>query len=131
MNTLSLFSLEVLFCAGISIAVIALIKPLLREVLIETCGTPTRAEFWVMFTQLMLIISPLLIVVFFAPTDTRHAINLAEAMQDTLFQSLLGVFIALTVIGQVMWTSIRHVTRDKTAITPADQTPSGWGPGQK
>jgi hypothetical protein len=108
MNTLSLFTLEVLLCLGISFAVIVLLKPLLRDVLIETCGTAKRAEFWVMFTQLMLIISPLLIVIFFAPTETSITTNIAEAMQDTLFRSLLGVFVALAMIGQVMWKSIRN-----------------------
>lgn len=108
MNTLSLFTIEVLLCLGISIAVILLLKPLLRDVLVETCGTAKRAEFWVMFTQLMLIISPLLIVIFFAPTEASITINIAEAMQDTLFRSLLGVFVALAMIGQVMWKSIRN-----------------------
>ena len=110
MNTLSLFTIEVLLCLGISIAVILLLKPLLRDVLVETCGTAKRAEFWVMFTQLMLIISPLLIVIFFAPTEASITINIAEAMQDTLFRSLLGVFVALAMIGQVMWKSIRNTT---------------------
>ena len=86
---------------------IYLLKPLLRQVLIETCGTNTRAEFWVMFTQLMLIISPLLIVIYFAPTTDSVPINVAEAIQDTLFRSLLGDFIALAMIGQVIWRSIK------------------------
>jgi hypothetical protein len=137
MNTLSLFTIEVLLCFGISAAVILLLKPLLRDVLIETCGTAKRAEFWVMFTQLMLIISPLLIVIFFAPTDTSITINIAEAMQDTLFRSLLGVFVALAMIGQVMWKSIRNTSLEKTVTetnTDAKTTedkPSGWGPEKK
>ncbi len=107
MDTLSIFFIEVLLCLGISLALIYLLKPLLREVLIETCGTNTRAEFWVMFTQLMLIISPLLIVIYFAPTTDSVPINVAEAIQDTLFRSLLGDFIALSMIGQVIWRSIK------------------------
>jgi hypothetical protein len=120
MNTLSLFTIEVLLCLGISIAVIVLLKPLLRDVLIETCGTTKRADFWVMFTQLMLVISPLLIVIFFAPTKTSITLNIAEAMQDTLFRSLLGVFVALAMIGQVMWKSIRNTTIEINE--PADES---------
>ncbi len=108
MNSLTLFIIEVLLCFGISISVIYLLKPLLRDVLVETCGTQTRAEFWVMFTQLMLIISPLLIVIYFAPTQGHDAINAAEAIQNTLFRSLLGDFIALMMIGQVIWKSIQR-----------------------
>ena len=106
MNTLALFLIEVAICVGISFSVVYLLKPLLREILVETCGTKTRAEFWVMFTQLMLFIAPLLIVIFFAPTGEVVNINITEVIQDTLFRSLLGDFIALAMIGQVIWKSI-------------------------
>lgn len=119
MNTLSLFTLEVLLCFGISTAVIVLLKPLLRDVLIDTCGTAKRAEFWVMFTQLMLIIAPLLIVIFFAPTEASITLNVAEALKDTLFRSLLGVFVALAMIGQVMWKSIQ--TSNSEINDPTDE----------
>ena len=108
MNTFALVVVEIMLCLGISLALIWLIKPLLRDVLIETCGTQKRAEFWVMFTQLMLVISPLLLVIFFIPTDAATTINLAEALKDTLFRTLLGDFIALASIGQVIWKSIKN-----------------------
>lgn len=107
MSSLSLFMIEVSMCFVISISVIALLRPLLREILVDICGTRARAEFWVMFTQLMLIISPLLLVIYFAPTQDVVDINIAESIKDTLFRSLLGDFIALTVIGQVIWKSIK------------------------
>ena len=106
MNTLTLFLLEVFLCIGISTSVIYLLKPLLREILTETCGNQTRAEFWVMFTQLMLFIAPLLIVIFFASTEAVTNIHFVKVIQDTLFRSLLGEFIALAMIGQVIWKSI-------------------------
>lgn len=106
MNTLVLFGLEVALCLGISFILIALLRPLLRDVLTDTCGTEKRAEFWVMFTQLMLIISPLLVVVFFAPTAPIAQLNVAYELQQTLFRTLLGDFIALSVIGKVIWKSI-------------------------
>lgn len=113
MNTLTLFIIEALLSFSISVTVVILIKPLLRDILIETCGTQKRAEFWVMFTQLMLIISTLLIVIYFAPTSAVILPNAAETLKDTLFKSLPGVFIALALIGQVIWKS----------ITPASHKP--------
>ena len=121
MNTLTLFIIEVSLSFGISATVVILIKPLLRDVLIETCGTKKRAEFWVMFTQLMLVISPLLIVIYFAPTSTVVPPNIAETLKDTLFQSLLGVFIALAMIGQVIWKSITPA-RNEPVNTPNKET---------
>jgi len=115
MNTLALFLIEVFICVGISFSVVYLLKPLLREILVDTCGTLTRAEFWVMFTQLMLFIAPLLIVIFFAPTKEVIDINVTKVIQDTLFRSLLGDFIALAMIGQVIWKSIDTSTDHLTA----------------
>ena len=106
MSSLTLFLIEVFVCVGISFLVVFLLKPLLREILIDTCGNQTRAEFWVMFTQLMLIIAPLLIVIYFAPTKEIVQINVVEVIQDTLFRSLLGDFLALAMIGRVISKSI-------------------------
>lgn len=106
MNTLVLFGLEVALCLGISFILISLLRPLLRDVLTDTCGTEKRAEFWVMFTQLMLIISPLLVVVYFAPITPVAQLNVAYELQQTLFRTLLGDFSALSAIGWVIWNSI-------------------------
>ncbi|MCU7853759.1 MAG: hypothetical protein KZQ80_16270 [Candidatus Thiodiazotropha sp. (ex Monitilora ramsayi)] len=107
MDLLLLITLEITLCLVISFILIRLLKPLLREVLTDTCGTDKRADFWVMFTQLMLVISPLLVVVYFTPTVEISRLNLAYELKQALFRTLLGDFIALSVIGQVMWRSIR------------------------
>ena len=125
MDTLTIFLIEVLLCLGISLMLIYLLKPLLREVLIETCGTATRADFWVMFTQLMMIISPLLIVIFFAPTLASGPVHITEALQDTLFRSLLGDFIALAMIGKVIWKSIKNIPLPALPQPEADTEISG------
>jgi hypothetical protein len=112
MSTLILVVLEIMLCLGISLVLIWLIKSLLCDILIETCGTQKRAEFWVMFTQLMLVISPLLLVIYFVPTADATTINVAKALKDTLFRTLLGDFIALASIGQVIWKSIKYSSID-------------------
>jgi hypothetical protein len=108
MDTLLLFVFEVMLCLGISFALIWLLRPLLCDVLAETCGTEKRAGFWVMFTQLMLVISPLLVVVYFVPTETATHLNLALELQQALFRTLLGDFISLSIIGKVIWKSIAN-----------------------
>jgi hypothetical protein len=113
MTAFVFFVLEVLLCLAMSLTVITLIKPLLRDVLTETCGTQNRADFWVMFTQLMLVISPLMLVVYFAPTYIKADFNFAYELQQALFRTLLGDFIALSVIGKVIWNSI---------ISPSNQS---------
>ena len=116
MDTLLLFLLEITLCLGISFVMIWLLKPLLRDVLAETCGTDKRAGFWVMFTQLMLVIAPLLIVVYFVPTETITRLDLANELRQALFRTLLGDFVALSAIGQVIWTSIRSYSQATTTV---------------
>ncbi len=111
MNTLTLVIGEILLCFTISMCLVYLLRPLLQDVLAETCGTEKRAAFWVMFSQLLLVIAPLLLVIYFVPVDVTETINIAAALKDTLFRSLLGVFIALTIMGQVIWKSIRQDMR--------------------
>ncbi|MBV2095077.1 MAG: hypothetical protein G8D61_01300 [gamma proteobacterium symbiont of Ctena orbiculata] len=114
MNTLLLFTIEIAISLGISLTVISLLKGLLTEVLSETCGTERRAAFWVMFTQLMLYLAPLLIVIYFIPTDPVSDKNLLLALKDTLFYSLLGMFLGLAVIGKVIWKSIDSFVSNQT-----------------
>ena len=109
MNTTMLFLIEIAVCFLFSLVVILLLRSLLRDVLIDTCGNGKRAEFWVMFSHLMLIMAPLMLVIFFAPTEPFHSLNIAKEIKDALFISLLGNFIALSVIGRVIW---------KTAVNP-------------
>jgi hypothetical protein len=106
MTNLTLFLIEITLCVMLSLAVISLIKPYLSDVLAETCGTAKRAAFWVMFTQLMLVIAPLLLVVFFTDVRPGSPSYPAEAIKDTLFRSLLGIFIAIAMIGRVIWKSV-------------------------
>ncbi len=116
MDTLLLFLLEVTLCLGISFVMIWLLRPLLTAILTETCGTETRAGFWVMFTQLMLVIAPLLIVVYFVPTETISQPNIANELRQALFRTLLGDFVALSAIGQVIWSSVRSYGQTSSQV---------------
>ena len=102
-----IFTFEIITCLAISGAVIYVINPLLIDVLTETCGTEKRAQFWVRFTDIMLLISPLLMVIFFTHTGETNAPSPLIIFKDTLFRSLLGEFIGLAIIGQIIWKSIR------------------------
>ncbi|MBV2123092.1 MAG: hypothetical protein KUF74_16745 [Candidatus Thiodiazotropha sp. (ex Ctena orbiculata)] len=115
MNVLMVFLMEIFLSLGISFVMLSLLKPHLREVLTDNCGTRERAEFWVIFTQLMLVISPLLVVVYFAPTETFSELGLVNELRETLFRVLLGDFIALSAIGYVIWKSIQPAHHHEAA----------------
>ena len=108
MSPLTHFLLSITFCLGISAGVIMVIKAKLRDVLIETCGTEKRADFWLTFTQLMVLIAPLMIVIFFSPTSAITEANSITYLKNALFQTLFGLFTGLAVTGKVIWRSIRE-----------------------
>ncbi len=109
MNTFIIYAIAVFISTTISATVIMFIRPGLRDMLLETCGSEKRADFWVMYTQIMLFISPLLVVLYLAPV-TSIAAYPAELLKNILFWSLLVVFIALAKIGRVIWKSINTET---------------------
>ena len=120
MSPLPFFLLEITICLSITITTLLLIKPPLNDLLIELCGNEIRAKFWVMFTQIMLIISPLLIVIYFTPTYTITAQNLLQTLTDLLFQTLLGTFITLAMIGQIVRKSISRTIQSDTSPSVAE-----------
>ena len=109
MNGGLLFLSEIGLSLAISLFLIYWLTPLLRDVLVETCGKQNRADFWVRYTQFMLVISPLLIVILLSKAPDSHDPNVVLQIQDTLFRILIGVFIALSVIGKVIWRSINNL----------------------
>ncbi len=119
MSPLLIFITELTLSLGLSLIVIVLLRPLLRNVLIETCGNSTRAEFWVMFTQLMLIAAPLMPVVFLSATGDAVTPTPLIVIKDSLFRILLGMFVALTMIGRVIWKTIDN---DAPASVIADES---------
>lgn len=102
MSSLGLLLVLMITSLLISGLLIKLLLPLLEKVLNETCGTATRSLFWIRFTQLMLVISPLLLVIYFTPTESLHISNHARELKEGLFRILLGDFIALAAIGRVI-----------------------------
>lgn len=91
MNEIHLFVIEMLIGLGISTFVIFSLKQPLKDVLTDICGTEVRAKFWVMYTNIMLMITPLLSSIIFGKSN-----RVAEAsfsFYKTAFGSVLfGVF---------------------------------------
>ncbi len=106
MNDYLIFAIEILTCLSISGAVVFVLNPLLMDILCDFCGTKTRSLFWVRFTDIMLIVSPLMLVIFFTHTGELNAPSTLIIFKDTLFRSLLGEFMGLVLMGQVIWSFI-------------------------
>jgi hypothetical protein len=118
MSQLSLFLIEVgvcLFASGL--LVVALTGPM-RRLLVDACGTAERASFWVVYCDAMFFILPLLAVVAFGKSTEMSGPTLGF-YKAALGSALLGVFVALAVIGiQIAGFLPRRATIGKSSIEP-------------
>ena len=106
MSNSTLLFVETGLCLLISIVTIFLIRSSLRGILTEICGTGQRADFWLVWTQIMMIVAPLLPVIFFADARPGMALYPMEVVKAAMFRTLLGIFVAMGMMGRVIWRTI-------------------------
>ena len=98
MNEIHLFLIEMLIGLGVSALVIFSLRQPLKDVLTDICGTEVRAKFWVMYTNLMLMITPLLSSIIFGKSH-RIAEATFSFYKTAVGSVLFGVFLSLVIIG--------------------------------
>lgn len=91
------------------IAIEAYISKHLRLLLIELCGTAERASFWLAFSNVALVVVPLIFALGYKP-DVGPRWNVVFGMAEQLKSSLLGFVVTLTVLALVLF---RFIPRDK------------------
>lgn len=98
MTEIHFFIIEILISFVVSACVIYILNKPLQNVLTDICGTEIRAKFWVMYTNLMLVIAPLLTSIIFG--KSHRVAEASFSFYKTAFGSVLfGVFISLVIIG--------------------------------
>ncbi len=88
----------------------AYVKAPLRSLLIELCGTRERASFWLAFSNVALVLIPLIFVLDYKP-ELGPGKSLIFEMATQLKYALIGFVIALSGLALVM---LRFIPRDKT-----------------
>jgi hypothetical protein len=92
----------------ISLAVMFYMKAPLRRLLLDLCGNPQRSDFWVAFSNVTVVLLP---VIFAMPSDTspyRGPITLGEICVQ-LKWGLAGLIISVLILGWVLGRSIRRI----------------------
>ena len=108
MNELYLFVIEIIISLFVSACVIYIINKSFRNVLIDLCGTEVRAQFWVVYSNLMLVIAPLLTTIIFG--KSHQVLEASFSFYKTAFGSVLfGVFVSLVIIGLQITKSLPKV----------------------
>lgn len=98
MNTIGSFVIQVALTLTIAVLLTRYLRPFLRRILIDLCGTEDRARFWEAFSNILLIGIPLIFSLTYNPkSGSTEALFFEVAAK--LSGNLGGFLVALIGIG--------------------------------
>lgn len=108
MNNLNLLLLEVSISVLTSIVIMILLSRPLKSALLDLCPTDTQALFWLAYTRIMLLISPLLLVLF---VNSTHRGDTFNDLRAAMIAALTGLLIGLIIVGRKMYIPVDRQLR--------------------
>lgn len=101
MNTILYFLIEVLLTLIVAFLIVGYLRPFLKRVLLDLCGTEDRANFWLAFSNILLIGLPIIIALNYRPLS-NNAQDLFFEVAGKLSGNLGGLLFALVGIGFIV-----------------------------
>lgn len=101
MNMIQIYLLQMALTGGISLALVAYLRPALQRILVDLCGTQERAHFWVALSSVYLVGLPLIFGLGYNPLNSETAMLFFDAARQMRL-NLLGFLLALIGIGVVV-----------------------------
>ena len=98
MNSIIPFAIEVVLTLVIVALLVKYLRPFLRNILIDLCGTEGRAQFWAAFSTILLIGLPVIIALNYRP-EAGTAEELFFEIAQKLSGNLGGMLVSLISIG--------------------------------
>jgi|SRR5690554_4034060 hypothetical protein len=98
MNAVYLFLVEASITVLPGALILVVWSKSLRRVLLDLCGTESRANFWLVYSNIMLLLTPLLLVFLFGASPKSQAIDFT-LLKRALGCALFGSFFAMAIIG--------------------------------
>jgi hypothetical protein len=115
---------SLLFLVGIGLtlitvfAIVAYLRSPLHSILVELCGTGERAAFWVAFSNVTIILVPLIFAMQYTPCLGRGSSAILE-LAAQLKWALAGMLFAVLILGWVLSGYIRRQNGSVEASKPA------------
>lgn len=101
MNTVFSFLMEAALTLVITVMLVRYLRPFLRKILTDLCGTEDRAQFWTVFSNILLIGVPMIIALNYQPRS-RNAEQLFFEVAGKLSGNLGGFLFALVGVGLIV-----------------------------
>jgi hypothetical protein len=108
---------ELTFASGLIVtmslcaAVVLYLKTPLLKILVDLCGTESRAAFWVAFSNIVLLSVPSIFSLRSYPSDKLPG-GAMFAISDQLQGGLIGLAISVIILGLVLSHFIKHARTD-------------------
>lgn len=101
MHAIVPFLSEVILTLIISVLLVKYLRPFLKKILIDLCGNEDRAQFWTVFSNILLIGMPILFALNYKP-ESRNIEELFFEVARRLSGNLAGLLFALIGIGFIV-----------------------------
>ncbi len=101
MDTITYFLIEVAITLLTCVLIIAYLRPYLRRILVDLCGTEERAQFWTVFSTILLIGWPFIIAMGYRPEATTPQ-DLFFEIIGRLAGNFAGFLVAVIGIGMII-----------------------------
>ena len=101
MNTITFFSVQVILTLIIVSLIVGYLRPHLKKVLIDLCGTEDRAQFWTVFSNVLLIGMPMIFSLNYRP-EASNIEELFFNVASKLSGNLGGLLFAMIGIGIIV-----------------------------
>ena len=101
MNSILAFVIEVALTVVSAVLLAGYLRPFLRKVLVDLCGTEERAQFWTAFSNILLIGLPVIFALGYRP-EARSAEALFFEVAGRLSSNLGGFLLALISVGIIV-----------------------------
>lgn len=101
MNPIPSFLIQILLTCLLAVLIAGYLRPHLRKILMDLCGTEERAQFWTAFSNILMIGMPLIFALNFRP-ETRTAEGLFFEVAGKVSGNLGGLLVALIGIGFIV-----------------------------
>lgn len=111
------FLLDIVFAALLFVGIVTYVKKHLKTLLVELCGTAERASFWLAFSNVTLVLVPLIFALDYKPEFGPEKTAIFE-MATQLKYALIGFVITL---GSLALVPFRFIPREKNNLAGAPQ----------
>jgi len=101
MNSIISYLLEIAITFAICALTFGYLRPYLRRVLVDLCGAEERAQFWVAFSNILLIGLPMIIALTYKP-EAANAIELFFEITRKISGNFGGFLFALLGTGMIV-----------------------------